>query len=214
MSALLAALQRLEGLNTTGTRGEAPQFASTTPLETTLPVFPTPIRSDGWDEVTLPAELLPTEDVIHPDAYSAAAPDVTTEDGAAALAHILHAPALAAVVGIGLEGELVPLLREFGESLSCRTTSDVVLLGPGMLDDVAALSAQWKVLSPHVGYGLVHTSAERAVARLDALQQTAGVIAVVELGRTRVEAVEAFRTRLAERKIPLLGTLAIRDDVA
>lgn len=237
MSALLAALQRLEGR--TATSVAAPSAVDSAPVIDTTPVFfhepispfAEPLRSMGWDEVTLPADLLPGDatnaqieleaeptvstEVAMPTEAVAAPPSVAeSNDGTAALADILHAPALAAVVTLGVNGEIVPLLRHFGEALSARTMSDVVLLGPGMLDDTAALTAQWKVLSPHVGYGLVHASAERALLRIDALRQTAGVICVVELGRTPTAAVEQLRTQLAERNIPLLGTLAIRDDVA
>jgi hypothetical protein len=216
MSALLAALRRLEGRDASSTAPVAPAPHFAFEPQSSLPLVE-PVRSMGWDEVTWPAEPQRSEPQVAPAAVAAKSNDTVDNDAVsndptAALVRLLPAPALAAVVAVGVTGELLPLLRGFGEALSVRTGADVVLLGPGTLDDAAGLASQWDALRTQVGYGLVHAPAERATLRLDALRQTAGVIAVVELGRTSVQAVKTIRTLLADGGIPLLGTLVIRDE--
>lgn len=232
MSALLAALQRLEGR---APAAPLPSFVAPPAVAATFTPHPIssplvePLRSAGWDEVTLPVDVIEAappaveqvakqiaEPTVEQVAKQAVEQAVETsgeaDDGTAAFIRILPAPALAAVVAVDAMSDFPRLLRGFGEALSARTLTDVVLLGPGTLDDAAALTAQWEALRPHVGYGLVHATADRALLQSDALQQTAGVIAVVELGRTSFEAVKTLCARLAERGVPLLGTLAIRDE--
>ena len=165
------------------------------PVATPLPEpeLPQPL---AWGEVALPNPVLPRE--MH--------------DAAAELVRLVPRPALAAAVAVGVSGELLPTLRSFGEAISAQTKADVVLLGPGSLIDSEQLSAQWSALRAHVGYGIVHTTVERALERINTLQLTAGVIAVAELGTTTTRSIVRLREQLAARNVPFLGLLVVRDE--
>ena len=164
-------------------------FAATLPE----PELPQPL---AWGEVALPNPVLPRE--MH--------------EAAAELVRLVPRPALAAAVAVGMSGELLPTLRSFGEAISAQTKADVVLLGPGSLIDSEQLSAQWSALRAHVGYGIVHTTAERALERINTLQQTAGVIAVAKLGTTTTRSIVRLREQLAAQNVPFLGLLVVRDE--
>lgn len=137
------------------------------------------------------------------------APQAEPHDSATAIVAACPPPALIAVIGIGVDEPLAPLLRETAEAVAGRIGRDVVLLGPGLLDDVATLTTQWSALRGRAAYGFVLAPAEYAVGRLDGLRRVDAVVPVVELGRTSSRAVEAVRRLLMDRGIVVLGPLVV-----
>lgn len=130
-------------------------------------------------------------------------------DLATALSTACPPPALIALVGIGVEDPWTAPLREAAEAVARRIGRDVVLLGPGLLDDGPTLTAQWSTLRERAAYGFLHAPAEYAAGRLDGLGRVDAVVPVIELGRTSPRAVEAFRRLLAARGIGLLGAVVL-----
>lgn len=179
MSNLLEALQRLEG------RAPAPTPAASTTPKVEPRVLPQPVV------VELPRER---------DRFAEFVSAVTTH---------CPPPALIALLTIGVEGSVTPLLRDHADAVARRIGRDVVLLGPGLLDEAAPSSSGWSSLRDRAAYGFLHAEAEFALARLAALSQVAAVVPVVELGRTSTQAVAKLRRILAVHRIPILGATVV-----
>jgi hypothetical protein len=161
-----------------------------------LPRGPTQIRSFA-DEIFAELELPPVVDRF---------------DFATALPAACLAPATVAMISVGV-ADPVATLRDLAQSVSDRLSGDVVLLGPGTLDDAAALAAQWDTLRSRAAYAFIHASSDVAMRRIAGLRATAGVALVVELGRTATNDVRRFTTAMTAAGISVLGVI-ILDGVA
>ena len=182
MSGLLEALQRLEG------RGVAP-LAAAHNLEPT----PEPQRPVVEPLVAPPREADRFGAFV--DALRAACP----------------APALVAFLSIGVDGSITSLLRDHADAVARTLDRDVVLLGPGLLDDPDSPTSCWTSLRERGAYGFVHADAAFALARPTTLKQVAAVVPVVELGKTSTQSVTHLRRLLAVNRIPVLGATVITD---
>lgn len=158
------------------------------------------------------APVAPSQFGSSPAAPSESASSNKPGDLASALIAACSPPALIAAVGIGVEESFAPLLRETAEKVARRIGRDVVLLGPGLLDDGATLISQWSALRKRADYGFLHAPAEYVAGRLDGLGCVDAVVPVVELGRTSPRAVQAFRQLLADHGIGMLGAVVIGDE--
>jgi hypothetical protein len=130
-------------------------------------------------------------------------------DFAAMLTAACPAPALVAFLSCGTTTEASTLVRDLAGELAARTAADVVLLGPGILDDAQALTSQWSELRRRTDYGFVHASADTIGRRVAALRAASGVVLIVELGHTSTQGVELVRSVLAQNGIHLRGVVAL-----
>lgn len=190
MSGLLEALQRLEG------RPTAPPKT----VDVAAPVIPTRIEPAPEPQrpvVTPIARIAPPREVdrfaAFVDALTAACP----------------APALVAFLSIGVEDSITPLLRDHADAVARILGRDVVLLGPGLLDDPTSPTSCLAMLRERGAYGFLHAEADYALARPAALAQVAAVVPVVELGKTSTQAVGRLRRLLAVHRIAVLGSTVI-----
>ena len=203
MSGLLEALQRLEGRTAApSTSGDvvapepiSPRFEFPEPQRH---VEPSPLATPQV-EPTPVAPIAPPREVdryaVFVDALKVACP----------------APALVAFLSIGVEGSITSLLRDHADAVARSLGRDVVLLGPGLLDDPDSPTSCWAALRERGAYGFVHADAAFALARPATLKQVAAVVPVVELGKSSTRAATQLRRLLAVNRIPVLGATVIAE---
>lgn len=192
MSALLQALRRVED-RVPLRRRETPTFAEAAAAE--MVAEPEPQPELAW----------PVAEPVRPE-------PIVADDFAEKLTRIVPAASVVTFLSCGPIVDFTTHLRELAGQVSERLGADVVLLGPGMLDAPDDLVEQWRSLKRHAAYAFLHASVERLEAKLAGIGRTAGVVLVVELGRTSASLLEATQRRFAERRIPLLGSVVLCDE--
>lgn len=211
MSGLLAALQRLEGRD----HGASPIAATTAPAA--------PAERPRIERAPVeapPATTTPEPFVVpQPKEVAITTKPATRESRDAewfgpfvdALTADCPPPALVAFLTVGVEGSITPLLRDHADAVARRLGRDVVLLGPGILDEAASATSGWNALRHRAAYGFLHASAEFALARPSALQQVSAVVPVVELKKSSTHSLQELRRVLAVHRIAVLGAVVVSD---
>lgn len=133
------------------------------------------------------------------------------DDFPSALRRVASPESIIAFLSCGPLGEFASFLRELAGQVADRFGGDVVLLGPGLLNSPRSLAEHRQTLLRRADYAFLHGSTENLDAKSAGLRETAGVVLVIELGRTPAAQLSTIRRRLAEQKIPLLGSIVLVD---
>jgi hypothetical protein len=201
MSGLLAALERLEGRR----RHEPPASPVVGPIDAPAST-PTLLEPPSPPEPAQAPAPAPSPPAAIDEPSPGKNPLAVFVD---ALSSQCPPPSLAAFLSVGVAGSITGLLREHAEAVVERIGRDVVLLGPGLLDDPKSLESQWDALRRRAAYGFLHAESEYALARLGVLGSFAAVVPVVELGTSSATAVARLRRLLAIRRIKVLGAVVV-----
>lgn len=186
MNALFQALERLDGREP----GDSPAWQIRTVAEPqAVKTFP-------------PADVSADPTASERDEFDAFA---------SALLAVVAPPAVVAFVTCGVSESIIDVLRDLAEAVANRTGDDVVLLGPGALDEPQSPGATRPGLHRPGGFGFVHASADQVGGRLPGLRRVAGVVVVVELGISSKQGLTVLRSILAAGGISLLGTIVLQN---
>lgn len=216
MSALLDALRRVE---------DRVPLRRREPLPSTIAnAGPSPNEGAFEMKTSAAASIEPPQEIEYPPLPTPTIAEETrvvevvaveapmSDDFASVLRRAVPQPSVVAFLSCGKLGPFTTQLRELAGQVAERSMGDVVLLGPGLLDSPYALADQWQALQRHAAYAFLHASVENLDAKFAGLRHTAGVVLVVELGRTPAALLTTVRRRLAEQNIPLLGNVVLVED--